>query len=64
MRSLTVLLPVEFIEKIDDAKVRLPGVRSRSATLHLLAALGLQSLSKDGMTITLAAKPEAAPVGE
>jgi hypothetical protein len=44
MRSVTVLLPDEFVDEVDQTTQEMPGVRSRSAALHLLAVLGLRIL--------------------
>jgi len=57
MKPLTVNLPTDFIQEIDQARERLPGVRSRSAMIHLLAVMGLRSLEERGTSISLLLQP-------
>ena len=64
MKPLTVNLPSEFVKEIDQARERLPGVRSRSAMIHLLAVMGLRFLNEQGTALSVLLQPAEAQVGE
>ena len=60
MRTLTIILPDEFVQDIDDLKGRMPGVRSRSAVLHVLASIGLKAVRDPESVVPMPVLPDAA----